>query len=108
MLTALAVAMSAIGQFRMLGGSLAVAICTNILSSSVKSKLQTVLTSNQLTDLLQSLQALKTLPESSHGIVRQVFAEAYQKQIKVLTAFSGAAVVITLMMWERHPRSVSS
>lgn len=88
----------------MLGGSVAIAICTNMLNHLVKSKLRTVLSPNQLANLLESVSTMKYLPSSSRQAVRDVYAQGYDTQMKILTAFSGVAIVATLMMVERHPR----
>jgi hypothetical protein len=103
-LTSQAVAMGAVGQFRMLGGSIAIAICANVLNRFVESELSTVLPSDQLAVLLKSVQTMKDLPPSSQQAVRDVYTEGYSTQMKILTAFSGATVLATLMMWERYPR----
>lgn len=97
--------MSAVGQFRMLGGSVAIAICANVLNNMVEPSLRTALLPNQLADLLKSVQTLESLPLSSQDVVRQVYTGAYQKQLRILTAFSGAAVVAAFMLWEKHPRT---
>ena len=96
--------MGAVGQFRMLGGSIAVAICTNVLNNLVNSNLQAVLSSDQLARLLDSAQTLGTLTPSLQDTVRDVYTEGYSKQLKILTAFSGGAILATLMMWERPLR----
>ena len=75
----LAVAMSAVGQFRMLGGSVAIAVCANVLYNMVEPQLRTALLPTQLANLLQSVQTLEYLPLSSQDIVRHAYMGAYQK-----------------------------
>jgi len=99
-----AVAMGAVGQFRMLGSSIAIAICTNVLNNQVIADLSTVLSRSQLEQLLQSAQTIATIPPASRETVKHVYAEGYNRQMQVMTAFSGAAVLATLMLWEKRPR----
>ncbi|KAL8746695.1 MAG: hypothetical protein Q9190_001319 [Brigantiaea leucoxantha] len=98
-----AVFVGAITQSRILGGSLGLAVCTNVLNSKVKSA-SSSLTSQQLNDLIQSAQTIKNLAPNVQELVRRKFGEGYNEQMQVLTAFGGAAVLATLMMWEKQPR----
>ena len=99
----IAVFVGAITQSRILGGSLGLAVCTNVLNSKVKSA-SSSLTSQQLNDLIQSAQTIKNLAPNVQELVRRKFGEGYNEQMQVLTAFGGAAVLATLMMWEKQPR----
>jgi hypothetical protein len=96
--------MGAVGQFRMLGGSIAIAICTNVLNRFVELELRTILPPSQLASLLESVQTMRDMPPSSQQAVRDVYTEGYSQQMRILTAFSGATVLATLMMCERSPR----
>ena len=93
----------ALSQARVLGGSIGLAICTNILNNRVKAKSH-FLSAQQLQELLQSAQTIKTLPLPAQKAVRETFAEGYNEEFQVLIAFAGAAILATLMMWEKKPR----
>ncbi|KAK3169217.1 hypothetical protein OEA41_008600 [Lepraria neglecta] len=93
----------ALTQARILGGSIGLAVCTNILKKKVKSA-SSFLSSQQMNDLLQSAQTIKTLPPSLQEAMRQVFGKGYNEEMQALTAFGGATVLATLMMWEKKPR----
>ena len=102
-LTSIAVFIGALTQARILGGSIGLAVCTNILNKKVKSE-SSFLSSQQMNDLLQSTQTIKTLPPNLQEAMRQVFGKGYNEEMQALTAFGGATVLATLMMWEKKPR----
>lgn len=99
----LAVFVGALTQARILGGSIGLAVCTNILNTRVKSASNS-LSPQQLSGLLQSAHTISTLPPNLQETVRQIFGKGYNEQMQALTAFGGAAVLATLMMWEKQPR----
>ncbi|KAG8526402.1 uncharacterized protein KY384_000396 [Bacidia gigantensis] len=100
-----AVFVGAITQARILGGSIGLAVCTNILNTKIESA-SGWLSSKQLSDLLQSAQTIKTLPPNLQQSIRQLFGKGYNEQMQVMTAFGGAAVLAGLMMWEKQPRKM--
>lgn len=99
-----AVAMGAVPQFRALGGSIGIAICTNVLNNMATSGLQSILTPEQLSSLIKTAQTLESLPPALRATVRQVYGEGYNRQMEVLIAFSAASMLATLMMWEKKLR----
>jgi len=99
----IAVFVGALTQARVLGGSIGLAVCTNILNEKVKSA-SSSLSSQELSGLLRSTQTIKTLPPDLQESVRQTFGMGCNEQMQALTAFGGAAVLATLMMWEKQPR----
>ena len=102
-LIALAVFIGALTQARNLGGSIGLAVCTNVLNDNVKSE-SSFLSPQQLHDLLQSSETIKTLPPYLQEGVKQTYGTGYDKEIQALTAFGGAAVLATLLMWETKLR----
>lgn len=105
-LTSPAVFIGALTQARNLGGSIGLAICTNILNDKVKSE-STFLSPQQLGSLLQSAETIKTLPPNVQERVRQIYGTGYNKEMQALTAFGGAAVLATLLMWETKLRRMN-
>lgn len=97
--------MGALAQFRILGGSVGLAVCTNVLNTKIKSA--SFLSPQQLNGILESAQAIKTLPPSSQEALRSIYAAGFNEEMQLLTGFSGAAVVATLLMWERKPRRMT-
>lgn len=98
--------MGAIAQFRTLGGSVGVSICTNVLNNRIKSQLTTVLSSTQISGLLHSSESLKKIPQSLQWIVQSVYAGGFNEQMKALTAFGAAAMLTAILMWEKKPRRI--
>ena len=60
-------------QFRVLGGSIGVAICANILNNHITSRLSGILTSDQMKALLASAQAMAFIPPELQEDVRDAF-----------------------------------
>ena len=123
-----AVTMGALTQVRVLGGTIGLAIwyetfpiilttspldipLTSITSSTIlnnyaRSKLGDVVTMSQLVDISNSLTTIETLTAEQQAAVRMTFAEGYNKQMRIMTVFSGVAVLTTLLFWEKRPRRV--
>jgi hypothetical protein len=98
------VVIGAVTQVRVLGGTIGLAIGTSFLNSFVKGKLRMVLSLEQAVAVGDSLQAIGTLTDNQQDFVRRTFAEGYQRQMYMLTGFSGLVVASSLLMWERNPR----
>ncbi len=102
--TLLAVVMGGISQFRALGGSIGIAVCTNVLNNHLKSNLKQIMSQSQLNSLLASTQTLGTLSPSQARDAKLVYADGYRLQLLVMISFSGATVFTSLMLWEKRPR----
>ncbi|KAL8785687.1 MAG: hypothetical protein Q9213_003246 [Squamulea squamosa] len=101
-----AVTMGAIAQARTMGGSVGISICTNILNSHVKDGLRGNLAKQYIDGLLASASTIVKIPKAQHSLVQRVYSEGYKQQAIALTAFSGAALLMVFLMWERKPRRV--
>ncbi|OTB09508.1 hypothetical protein M426DRAFT_6778 [Hypoxylon sp. CI-4A] len=93
-----ATAMGAGSQFRMMGGTIVLAISTSVFNTYARPQLQTLLGSSD-TDTLISF--LGTLPQGLQDQVRHVLAEAYNRQILVLCVSAALQVPATLLMWKK-------
>lgn len=102
-----AVTMGAIAQARTMGGSIGISIGTNLLNSHVKDRLKGYLTRQQISDLLASARMIARLPQEMHPMVQRIYSEGYRQQAIALTAFSGVALLVVILMWERKPRRIS-
>ncbi len=91
-------------QARILGGSIGLAICTNVLNDKVKSEAKQFLSPVQLNGVLESAETIKMLSPDLQRVIRRIFARGYNEEMQALTAFGGACVLATLLMWERKPR----
>ncbi|KAF5868961.1 putative mfs multidrug transporter protein [Botrytis fragariae] len=102
-----AVGMSGSGQFRALGGSIGIAICTNVLNNHITSALSSILSPIQLNELLQSTEVLTKFPPRLLAITRKAYSDAYNTQMLLLAAFSAATLMTTVLFWERTPRRMT-
>ncbi|KAK2877127.1 hypothetical protein FQN49_001401 [Arthroderma sp. PD_2] len=98
--------MGALTQVRVLGGTISVAICSTVLSSSLGPKLATVITHDEAKAIADSLSAIDNLTPEKQESIRNEFAHGYNRQMEFLTAFSGLALLATFLLWERQPRVV--
>ena len=98
--------MGAIGQFRVMGGSISLSICTNVLNHHLSSTLNSIsgITSTQISALLNTAQSITLIPPAMQAMVKNVYAQGYGVQIQATTAFSAAAFFATLLLVERSPR----
>lgn len=75
-----------------------------MLNDKVKSESKNFLSPEQLNGVLQSAETIKTLSPDLQRLVRRVFASGYNEEMQALTAFGGACVLASLLMWEKKPR----
>ncbi|KAF2865599.1 major facilitator superfamily transporter [Massariosphaeria phaeospora] len=100
----LAVGMGISNQFRVLGGSLGVAICANILNNHLTDRLEGIVDPMHLKALLASAQTLALIPPELRGIVREAFAASFVQQMQIILGLSAAGLLVTLLMVEKRPR----
>ncbi|TGO34126.1 hypothetical protein BHYA_0211g00100 [Botrytis hyacinthi] len=101
------VGMSGAGQFRALGGSIGIAISTNVLNNHITYTLSSILSPIQLNELLQLAEVLTEFPLRLLAITRQAYSDAYNTQMFVLAAFSAATLMATVIFWEKTPRRMT-
>ncbi|KNG88688.1 hypothetical protein ANOM_003111 [Aspergillus nomiae NRRL 13137] len=97
-----AVAMGAVAQFRIMGGSIFLAIVTSISNGFIRSHLRGLLDDEQLHSVLDSAAALPILPPAAQTMVRMVFSESYNLQMKILTGCAGGQVLASFLMWQKE------
>lgn len=93
--------MSAILQFRTMGGAIGLAVVTTVLNSYIKSHLLGILSSEQINELMKTTQAFALLPPNLAESVKTVFANGYNLQMRVMIGFSAAQIPVALLMWQR-------
>ncbi|KAL8786452.1 MAG: hypothetical protein Q9213_002768 [Squamulea squamosa] len=96
-----AVAMSSVAQFRVMGGVIGLAIVTAALNGLVRSKLQNLLSPQQIEELLRSAGAVSSMPGPIRDEVRMIFAEGYNVQMKILSGLAAAQIPASLLMWQK-------
>lgn len=101
-----AVAMGAITQVRVLGGVIGLAIAQAILTRSLDSKLGSFLSSQQITALLDSTGSISDFSPAQAKSTRQVYGDAFNLQMRIVTFIAAASVVSSLFAFRRHPVSL--
>lgn len=100
------VVMGALTQVRVLGRTVALAICSAVLSNHVRHNLVEVITLAEFQETAESLGAINKLGPERVARVRLEFAEGYRRQFQLLTGFSGATLLAALFLSSRHPITV--
>ncbi|OBT91219.1 hypothetical protein VE02_00380 [Pseudogymnoascus sp. 03VT05] len=104
-----AAAQGAVGQSRVLGGSISLAIGTIILNrhlSTLLSHATSPLSSLQLSSLRASLAILPSFSQGQQEAVRAAYASAFREQMRVCAFVLVGGVLVTAATWQRMPRSV--
>lgn len=104
----LAAAHGAIAQVRVLGGTVALAICTVIFNARVQCDLagSPFLTPQELEALHRSPTAALGFPPPLRELVRATYAAAFTEQMRAMVVFATLAVLASLLAWERNPTSI--
>ncbi|OTB13104.1 hypothetical protein K445DRAFT_169866 [Daldinia sp. EC12] len=103
----MAVAMGAITQIRVLGGTIGLAISSTVLNNHLASALPALLSPADIKQISDSVQHINTLPDTTRDAVRQVFADGFNMQLRVMMYFSVAVWVFAASLWERKLRSAA-
>lgn len=88
-------------EFRILGGAFGIAIMTAALENYLHKHLGPIVTSEQLSLLLQNTSVINELPSDLRAAVLKVFADGYTMQMKIATGFSAAQFLAVTMMWKK-------
>lgn len=97
----LAVALSTVTQFRVMGGAIGLAIVTTVLNSFVRSNLSKFLTPEEVEGLLQTASSLDKFPTDIQHVIQGVFAQGYNTQFKILAGLAAAQIPSSLIMWQK-------
>lgn len=98
-----AVANGAITQFRILGGSLGLAIVTCATGPTLRSRLLEVLSLDQTDLVLDRTEMILALPSESQSVVRGLFGDTYNRQMTILIGIAAAQVLVACIQWQRNP-----
>ena len=95
--------MGAVNQFRLLGGAIGLGILTSVLNNQISSSLRPILSPGQLSEVFKSTQAIEGLPPALRAIVRTIYADAYDLQMRVLIGVCGTQILVLAMIWKKKP-----
>lgn len=94
--------MSAMIQFRTMGGAIGLAIVTTVINSYVRNSLAGILPPDRIGALLQTTDAFAALPAALAEDVKNIFARGYNLQLKIMIGFSAAQIPVTFLMWQKQ------
>ncbi|KAL7627255.1 hypothetical protein AAE478_001444 [Parahypoxylon ruwenzoriense] len=104
----MAVSMGAITQIRVLGGTIGLAISSTVLNNHLSANLPGLLSPWDIMQISDSVQYVNTLPDDTREAVRQVFADGFNAQMRVMMYFNVAVWIFALTLWERRLRSAAT
>lgn len=96
-----AVAVGAVAQFRVMGAAIGLGIVTSVLNNFVTSRLAQFLSPSEVGTLLQTSAALSNFHPEQQNMIRSVFAEGYNLQMRILIGFAAAQLPASLVMWQK-------
>lgn len=94
--------MGSIGQFRVMGGVIGLAIITTVFNGLVRSQLSDLLSGSELETLLKSPRTISLFTSDIQEIIRKTFAEGYTLQVKILAGLAAGQIPAALLMWEKE------
>lgn len=98
----LAVAQGAVAQARVFGGAIGIAVCSIVFNTKVAS-LADFMDPNDLEALHRSPTITSYLPTEHRERVRSIYASAFTADIIVMIGTCAAAVLCSLLTFERNP-----
>lgn len=100
-----AIAQGAVDQSRVLGGSIGVAVARAVLNAKL-SALQGPLSASQLSDLRRSLGVAVQLTPEQWGLVREVFAQGFDRVFRVGMGVAVVLVLASVGTWQARPKAI--
>ena len=88
----------AMNMLRSLGGSIGVAICSALFNSSFRSEVGGLLTSQQISAIEKSIFAINDIPQDIRSQLGASFSRIYNKQFRVMIAFTALNFVVTVLL----------
>ncbi|KAM0333533.1 hypothetical protein ACHAQA_002198 [Verticillium albo-atrum] len=102
----LAVANGAMAQVRVLGGCIGIAVSTLIFNSQFNTTLREYLTPDQLSDLHRSPSTATQWPDEQRAAVRDVYAIAYSKELRVMMYVAVVTLLVAICTYEKNPTPI--
>ena len=84
-----------------MGGLIGLAIVSTVMNSYVTSKLDSILSPQQVSDILSTNSIAASLQPAVQQQVKSVFADGYTLQMKILTGLVAGQIPAALLMWQR-------
>lgn len=94
--------MGSVAQFRVMGGVIGLAIVIAVFNNTIKSNLAQDLSPDQVHSLLQAASSVTSLPAEIQRMTRDVFADGYNLQMKILAGLAAAQIPSSIAMWQKE------
>jgi hypothetical protein len=94
--------MGSIGQFRVMGGVIGLAIITTAFNGLVRSRLSGLVSDSELETLLKSPETIALFTPGIQDTIRTTFAQGYTLQVKILAGLAAGQIPTALLMWEKE------
>ncbi|KAH0044900.1 MFS general substrate transporter, partial [Aureobasidium melanogenum] len=98
------VSLGAVTQMRQLGGVIGLAVTQAILNSDFQSQLADFLSAEELKAVLLSTENIKSLSAAHKNMTCRAYGSSANFQMRVVTAFAGAAILTSIFAWQKAPR----
>jgi hypothetical protein len=99
-----AVSLGAVTQMRQLGGVIGLAVTQAILNGDFRSQLTKFLSTEELKAVMLSTENIKKLSAAHKDLTCRAYGGSANMQMRVVTAFAGAAILTSIFAWQRAPK----
>ena len=93
---------------RVFGGSVGVAISVIVLIAKIQSRLEGVVTPDQLANFYRSPLSVTSFGPVQQLLAREAFVDAFKIDMYICIGVSVASLVVSLFAFQRHPPSVKT
>ncbi|KAH0292736.1 MFS general substrate transporter [Aureobasidium namibiae CBS 147.97] len=98
------VSLGAVTQMRQLGGVIGLAVTQAILNGNFRSQLANFLSAEELKAVMLSTANIETLGTAHKDLTCRAYGRSANAQMRVVTAFAGAAILTSIFAWQKAPR----
>jgi MFS family permease len=95
------VAVSAVIQFRTLGGTVFLAIVSSVFLNFIRANLGKQLSDHQVEAILKSTKALESVPAEIRSSITEIFSKGYNLQWRILVGVAAAQLPAALLIWKK-------
>jgi len=81
---------------------LGIAIVTAAYKTFIFRRLETFLTGDEISAVLQSTESIGLFPTEVQDHVRTMFAGGYNRQFQIMVAFAAAQIPSSVLMWQKN------
>lgn len=89
---------------RQLGGVIGLAVTQAILNDDFRSQLRTFLSGEDLKAVMLSTASIDKLSAAHRNLTCRAYGRSANSQMRVVTAFAGAAILTSMFAWQKAPR----